>query len=96
MNNDFAARATFKNGIMRWNSNNRVPPRDIVEQAARLGFDVDGVACNLARDAELAAFLADYRRNYTGPSAEERMEARAALGAGAEVVNVITGHRLRA
>jgi hypothetical protein len=34
-----------------------------------------------------------YRKNYKGPSQEDMFEMRAAFGPGAQVVNVLTGHR---
>jgi hypothetical protein len=39
--------------------------------------------------------MQDYASNYNGPSDEERYEARAAMGEGVEMVNVITGHKWR-
>jgi hypothetical protein len=84
------------NGVLRWKSNDRVPPADIVELAAHLlGQAVNVANSTRARDKETTEFLAEYRRNYKGPTAEERAEARAAHGPGVELVNVITGHRWR-
>jgi len=34
-----------------------------------------------------------YRKNYKGPSQEDMFEMQAAFGPGAQVVNVLTGHR---
>lgn len=80
-------------GVIRWASNDRVPPADVVEFFAYLDEAIDVDACAAARDADTAAFLAEYRAIYTGPSDEERAEARAAMGPGVEMVNVVTGHR---
>lgn len=80
---------------VRWNSNNRVPFDDMLECFQHLGWITLQERENsaAARDADTAAFLAEYRANYRGPSEEERAEARAEFGAGATVVNVPTGRR---
>ena len=88
-----AVDATYVDGVMRWNSNNRVPPADVVAFAAFRGMPVDVAKCTVERDADTTKFLTAYRKNYTGPSEEERAEARAAHGPGVELVNVATGHR---
>ena len=74
--------------VWRWTSNDRVCPLDACEE---YGIPCDVVAQEATRDRELDAFLAEYRANYRGPSAEQRAEARAAHGEGVELVNVITG-----
>lgn len=88
---------TIVDGVIRWNSNNKVPPADIIEFAAHIGLPIDVAACLTARDKETSAFLADYRermRNHK-PSGEELWEMRAAFGRGTTVVNVITGRKTR-
>ncbi len=85
--------ATIMNGVMRWKSNNNVPPQEIIDLAAFLGFGVDAEKCGLARDADTKAFLDAYRASYTGPCDEEKYEARAAFGPDVELINVITGHK---
>lgn len=79
---------------VRWNSNNRVPFDDMLECFQLLGWitQQERDNSNRARAADTAAFIAEYRANYRGPSEEERAEARAEFGAGARVVNVLTGH----
>lgn len=86
--------ATITAGVIRWNSNDRVPPADCVALAEHV-LAVDLSASAAAREADLQDFLAAYRAAYTGPSAEERAEARAAMGPGVEMVNAITGHTWR-
>ena len=79
--------------VVRWKSNDSVPPKDVLKEFLSLGL-IDGTIfenSNSARSAELSKFLQDYRDNYRGPSQEELLEARAAFGAGTRVVNVITG-----
>lgn len=88
--------ATISQGVIRWNSNNQVPPADCVALAAHIGLPVDVVASTAARDADTSAFLAAYRkRQPRRASAEERAEMRAAFGRGTKVVNVITGRVTR-
>ena len=76
--------------VWRWPENNAVVPPDVCREY--------GIPCGAehlaARDAEIAAFVAEYRRRQPAePSAEERAEARAAHGAGVELVDVVTGRR---
>lgn len=80
-------------GVARWTSNNAVPPTDLVEFWAYMNYGVDVEACRVARDTDLDNVLANYRKNYRGPSDEARAEARAAFGPGVELVNVVTGHK---
>jgi len=76
-------------GVVRWISNDRVPFDDVLctlpitpEQRA---------ASNVAREAETAAFLAEWRTNPPEVTEEQRTEARAAFGPGVRIVDVITG-----
>ena len=52
-------------------------------------------ASRAAENAETAAFLESYRKNYTGPSEEEKAEMRAVFGTGTTVCDIITGERIR-
>lgn len=79
--------------VVRWNSNDRIPPKDVLKEFLSLGL-IDGVVLDnsiLASSKELSKFLESYRSNYRGPSQEEILEARAEFGPGARIVNVITG-----
>ena len=80
--------------VVRWNSNDRIPFGDMLAEFARAGWiSVQTVENSLAqRKIEDRISLEAYRRNYKGPSEEELFEMRAAFGAGARVVNAITGH----
>lgn len=84
-------------GVVRWTSNNRVMPKDCREilshTAYRDLFSED--ASRAAEEAETAAFLESYRKNYKGPSEEEKAEMRAAFGTGITVCDIITGERIR-
>ena len=84
-------------GVVRWTSNNRVMPRDCREILSHTAYRdlFSEEASRAAEDAETAAFLESYRKNYKGPSEEEKAEMRAAFGTGSTVVDVITGKRIR-
>lgn len=84
---------TVVDGVVRWKSNGRVPPEDILAVWHHLGLPFDYEASVRIRDKEEREFLEEYRRVNKGrkPSAEERAEARAAMGPGVKMVNVITG-----
>lgn len=82
-------------GVYRWESNDRVPPSDMLEC---WNLDAETLQkCNDTRDSENSAFIAEYKermKNYV-PSAEEMFEMRAAFGEGERVVNVITGQEIQ-
>lgn len=82
-----------QNGELRWKSNNAVIGLDVFRDAY-----VEAPAHQKSEyDKYLSASLAEYResmKNYQ-PSAEELFEMRSAFGAGAEVVNVITGQKIK-
>lgn len=80
-------------GIMRWKSNDRIPPVEILEYAEYLGYNIDLAKCKRIQDKEIQAFLEQYREACNGPSEEERMEARAVHGPGVTLVNIVTGKR---
>ena len=84
-------------GVVRWTSNNRVMPKDCREILSHTAYRdlFSEEASRAAEDAETAAFLESYRKNYAGPSEEEKAEMRAAFGTGSTVVDIITGERIR-
>lgn len=80
-------------GEIRWKSNNRCVPADVFRD---YGMEEPAVQAEI-RDAELNTFLKAYveanqNREYT---AEEKFEMRSAFGEGAEVVNVVTGKKVK-
>lgn len=82
-----------ENGVYRWKSNDQIPFDDMLEEN---GIPADVRAkCVEVRDAELSAFVAEYKKaraNRTPEQiAEEEFEMRAAFGPGERVVNVLTG-----
>ncbi len=84
-------------GVVRWTSNNRVMPKDCREILAHSAYRdlFDEEASRAAEEDETAAFLESYRKNYKGPSEEEKAEMRAAFGTGITVCDIITGERIR-
>lgn len=84
-----------ENGAIAWKCNGNYIPDDFCEKLEYAGFPFSREATSIAREAQVAAELAEYRKNYRGPSAEEMREMRRAFGAGTTVVNVITGDRIQ-
>ena len=67
------------------------------EAEKQLGIATDKVnaeATRAARETENATFLAEYRARRNAPSAEELAEMRATFGAGATVVDALTGEKI--
>ena len=85
-----------EDGAAKWISSGNYLPADVVEKLTFAGADFFSAEATAAkREAQTAAFLDSYRRNYKGPSEEEKAEMRAAFGEGATVVTVITGKKTR-
>ena len=84
-------------GVVRWTSNNRVLPKDCREILSHTVYRdlYSEDASRAAEEAETAAFLESYRKNYKESGEEEKAEMRAAFGAGTTVVDIITGERIR-
>ncbi len=77
-----------------WNSNGNYLPEDCAEILSHTDFPFSLEETTRARKAQTAAFLENYRKNYTGPSTEEKAEMSAVFGPGTTVVNVISGERI--
>lgn len=80
--------------VIRWNSNDTVPPKDILADLCVAGLITSEVLYDsiATKNKEDSAFLEQYvanRRKY-GYSDEEKFEMRAAFG-GEEVVDIFTG-----
>jgi hypothetical protein len=82
-------------GVLRWKSNDHVPPEDCMEDFRLVGCEFDIELARATREREDAEFLAEYRRNQKPPTNEELFEMRAAFGGGTTVVNVITGRKTK-
>jgi hypothetical protein len=84
----------LENNVIRWMSNDTVPPKDILAELCVAGFITnetlyDSIATKKVEDD---AFLDQYiaNRRKFGYSDEEKFEMQAAFG-GEEVVDVFTG-----
>ena len=71
----------------------RVLASEMTEKVSYITDRIDPEATARARDEETTKALEAYRRNYKGPSEEEKAEMRATFGA--TVVDIITGERIR-
>lgn len=84
-----------ENGAAFWVSSNNYLPEDCAEMLSYTDFIFDIQATAEARDKQTNEFVEEYRKNYKGPSEEEKAEMRADFGKGAEIVDVITGKTIR-
>lgn len=80
-------------GVAR-NCIGRVLMDDLLEQLGIVTDKVNAEATRAARETENAAFLAEYRARRNAPSAEELAEMRGTFGAGATVVDALTGEKI--
>jgi len=82
--------------VARWASSNRVLPKNCREILAHSAYRnlFDEEASRTAEEADTAAFLEHYRKNYKEPGEEEIAEMRAAFGTGGTVVDIITCKRI--
>lgn len=85
------------NGIVRWKSNNSVPPKDILEFWQYLKKDFDYDKSTEVREKESAEFLGNYRKSQANReyTPEELFEMRATFGKGEVVENIITGKKTK-
>ena len=81
-------------GVMRWKSNNRIPPREWIELAGHLLDHVSFERCVEVSQKEDDEAIEEYIRRMADRTpeeiAEQQAEARAAFGEGVEVVNMFT------
>jgi hypothetical protein len=87
----FETDAYFANGALRWKSNGRPVPATCFAEAFATP---DALQVEIEK-SETRAFLDAYRRNPPPITDEDRFEARAALGRGVDVVNIVTGQTFR-
>lgn len=97
LNNKFETDTIVDNkGVVRWKTNNSVPPRDVLEfwefQKKPFNFDVSCVVL----EKETNEFLSKYRESMKDyePTEEEKVEMRSAFGNEKTVVNIITGKKI--
>lgn len=87
--------AYVEDGVVRWKSNDRIPHDDMLEKMEYMGCEFDRIKSNDVRDQEVAAELAELRKQKHIHTEEELNEMRAAFGPGATVVNVLTGEKIK-
>lgn len=91
--------AYVENGIIRWKSNNSIPPQDIIEfwefisdnNYFKLPY-INFAKCYELRSVETQKHLDRYRKNHV-MSDEEYAEMQNTFGADETVVNIITGKK---
>ena len=84
-----------EDGAAKWKSNGSYLPADVIEKLIFAGADFFSAEATAAkRDAQIAEFLGNYRRNHR-TTAEERTEMEAAFGKDTTVVNVLTGEKIK-
>jgi hypothetical protein len=79
--------------IIRWASNDAVIPSDIMEKLEWPHKGIMGDARAKQTQDALNQYFVNQAQRTPEQIAEEQFEMRAAFGAGAEVVNIITGKR---
>ena len=85
--------------VLRWNSNDRCIPHDIMQELLRYGMvnKITVETTRIVEQEEIDAFLNEWIENRKNRSeeevAEEHAEMRAAFGPGETVVNILTGER---
>jgi hypothetical protein len=79
--------------VVRWNSNDRIPFSDMLQKFEDAGWIDSQMHANSIeqRVVEDRVVIENYRKNFKGYSQEDLFEMRAEFGAGAQVVNVLTG-----
>ena len=91
----FDTKTEVRDGVVRWRSNDQVPPQACLDLWKFVGKPFDAEKSQKTRDAENAAFLASYRQTNTGvkPSAQAFAEMRANFEPGDQPMNIVTGDR---
>ena len=96
---DRSYRMAGASNVLKWISNDRCIPHDIMLDLKRYGM-VDAITVETTRIVEREEtdrFIEEYKKNRANRSAEEiaeeRYEMRAAFGPGETVVNILTGER---
>jgi hypothetical protein len=85
------------NNVIRWNSNDTVPPKDILAELCVAGYITretlyDSIATKNKEDEEFLDQYIANRRKY-GYSDEEKFEMQAAFG-GETVIDIFTGEEV--
>lgn len=94
---EFDTEAYVENGVVRWRSNNQVPPAEVLNYFVQAGKEFDLEKSTQVREKEYKEFIKQYKENMKTyvPSEEDLFEMRSAFGPGETVVNVITEQRIK-
>jgi len=79
--------------VLRWESNDRCVPMDIMEASDWFHIDSHRQTLNTEQAESIAAYIESRKHISDEQRAEEAFERRAAFGPGEEIVNVLTGER---
>lgn len=92
---EFKTRATVRDGVVRWNSNNSVPPTEILNLWRHANHDFDYEKSMAAKDVDSSISIAEYRKSQANRkyTEEEKFEMRAA-GLGRNVSNLLSGNKI--
>jgi hypothetical protein len=103
---EFNEEVTVTDGIVRWNNSNNVVPKDWLYDFRDLGLiPTEFIESSLvAKDIDTTKFVKEYidtrkkwakedPEGYAEAQREMQFEARAAMGPGEDMVNVITGEK---
>ena len=96
---DRSYRMAGSSNVLRWVSNDRCIPNDIMLDLLRYGMvnAVTVATTRIVEREETDRFIEEYKKNRANRSAEEvaeeRYEMRAAFGPDQTVVNILTGER---
>ena len=96
---DRSYRMAGASNVLKWVSNDRCIPNDIMLDLLRYGMvnAVTVATTRIVEREETDRFIEEYKKNRANRSAEEvaeeRYEMRAAFGPGETVVNILTGER---
>ena len=93
----FSVDAYVENGIVRWKSNDHIPPQDILELWDYVNKDFDYKNSIAVQNKEDAEFFEQYRKANANRvvSAEERFELECNFGEDETVVDIITSQVLK-
>ena len=81
--------------VLRWQSNDRPVPMDIMEASEWFHIDSHRRTHNAEQAASIAEYIESRKHISDEQRAEEAFERRAAFGPDEDVVNVLTGERYR-
>lgn len=93
--NKFASHAVVIDGVVTWKSNGQVPPKEMLDFWKYLGYDFDYQKSIEVQESQISMALQEYRERQNHLSSEDKAlqihEARAAVGPGVKMIDVITG-----